>query len=196
MKHLPFDQLDVTATTHFFVRVALNRMQTNLNFTVVKGVLEMHLTNLCRSMLKSQQSIKQSLPDNLQYLVMYVLGVLKSPFMTPVKQIGATDTLDHMNYVRFVMNAMSPEETLALFNPQIVSIADYNLSEQNFPQLESLERGQIRQDSIYLCFNGLCIYLWVGSQCDPYFIQEIFKTNDFSHIDKQISEEEMFAGYD
>jgi len=32
-------------------------MQTNLNFTVVKGVLEMHLTNLCRSMLKSQQSI-------------------------------------------------------------------------------------------------------------------------------------------
>jgi len=136
---------------------------------------------------------------------MYVLGVLKSPFMTPVKQIGATDTLDHMNYVRFVMNAMSPEETLALFNPQIVSIADYTRSEQNFPQviltsiicqLESLERGQIRQDSIYLCFNGLCIYLWVGSQCDPYFIQEIFKTNDFSHIDKQISEEEMFAGYD
>jgi hypothetical protein len=48
---------------------------------------------------------------------MYVLGVLKCPFLTPVKQVAATDTLDQMNYLRFVMNAMGPEETLALFNP-------------------------------------------------------------------------------
>lgn len=36
----------------------------------------------------------------------------------------------------------------------------------------------------------------MGNQCDPYFIQEIFKTSDFSHIDKHISEEEIFAGYE
>jgi len=34
-----------------------------------------------------------------------------------------------MNYLRFVLNAMGPEETLPLFNPQVISIADYNLSD-------------------------------------------------------------------
>jgi protein transport protein SEC24 len=32
MKHLPFEYLDITATTHYFARIALNRLQTNLNF--------------------------------------------------------------------------------------------------------------------------------------------------------------------
>lgn len=31
-KHLPFEHLDIVATTHFFARVALNRISTNVNF--------------------------------------------------------------------------------------------------------------------------------------------------------------------
>lgn len=84
----------------------------------------MHLTKLCRSMMKSQQTIKQQLPDNLQYLALYLLGLLKSPFLTPSKQIVAGDYLDYLNYLRFIVNSMGPEEILPLFNPQIINIAD------------------------------------------------------------------------
>ena len=59
--------------------------------------------------------------------------MLKSPILTPTKQITASDSLDYMNYLRFVLNAMGPEEILPLFNPQIINIADYNLSDQAFP---------------------------------------------------------------
>ena len=90
---------------------------------------------------------------------------------------------------------MSPEETLPLFNAQIISIHDHNLSDQNYPQLESLDRASIKSDNIYLMFNGLAIYFYVGRHCDPYFIQTIFKTNDFNHIDRLMSEEEIFADY-
>ncbi|CDW76512.1 sec23 sec24 trunk domain containing protein [Stylonychia lemnae] len=196
MKHLPFEFIDVNATTHYFARAALNILQTNLNFTVCRGMIEMNLTNLCRSMLKSQQSIKQSLPDNIQYLVLYVLGLLKSQFMTPTKQIVPGDALDYLNYLRFAINSMSPEETLPLFNPQIINIADYNLDDQNFPQLENLDRASILPSNIYLCYNGLALYFFVGTDCDPFFIQTIFKANDIAHIDRLISEEEIFAGYE
>eukprot|EP00347_Sterkiella_histriomuscorum_P022014 403331985 len=196
MKHLPFEYIDVNATTHYFARAALNILQTNLNFTVCRGMIEMNLTKLCRSMLKSQQSIKQSLPDNLQYLVLYVLGLLKSPFMTPSKQILPSDHLDQLNYLRFIVNGMSPEETLPLFNPQIISIADYNLNDQVFPALENLDRASIKTEGIYMCYNSLAIYFYVGRQCDPYFIQTIFKANDVNHINRNISEEEIFAGYE
>lgn len=64
---------------------------------------------------------------------MYMLGVLKSPFMSPPKQIIASDQLDWMNYLRFAINNMSPEETLPLFNPQIIAINNKNLNDQEFP---------------------------------------------------------------
>ena len=53
--------------------------------------------------------------------------------MTPSKQIVPGDALDHLNFLRYALNAMSPEETLPLFNPQIINIGDYNLNDQNFP---------------------------------------------------------------
>ena len=48
---------------------------------------------------------------------MYVLGLLKTPFLSPPKQLLPSDQLDYMNYLRFAINNMSPEETLPLFNP-------------------------------------------------------------------------------
>lgn len=66
MKHLPFEHIDITALAHHFTRVALSRLTTNVNFTVCRGVIEMHLTNLCKALFKSQSNISRSqLPDNI-----------------------------------------------------------------------------------------------------------------------------------
>ena len=54
MKHLPFEHIDINALTHFYTRVALNRMNTNVNFTVCRGMIEMSISNLCRDLQKSQ----------------------------------------------------------------------------------------------------------------------------------------------
>jgi hypothetical protein len=46
-------------------------------------MVEMYLSNLLKAMHRSQQSMKQQVPENIQYLNMYVLGLLKSPFLAP-----------------------------------------------------------------------------------------------------------------
>lgn len=35
--------------------------------------------------------------------------------------------------------------------------------------------------------------MYVGRNTDPYFFNEIFKVQDFTQIDKSISEDEIFA---
>jgi len=65
VKHLCYEFLDVNATCHYFARVALSRLMTNVNFSVTKGMVEMYLSNLCRSLQKSQSSIKSQLPENI-----------------------------------------------------------------------------------------------------------------------------------
>jgi len=69
---------------------------------------------------------------------------------------------------------MNPEELLPLFSPQIISIANRELNDQEFPPLEVLERAHIRSDNIYLMYNSMSIFMYIGRQCDPFFIFEIF----------------------
>ncbi len=147
MKHLPFEHLDITATAFYLTRVALSRLNTNVNFQVCRSTLEMQLTNMCRSLLKSQSQLtKAQLPDNIQYLVMYVLGLLKTPFMSPQgpggKPLVTLESLDMMNYLRFTFNHFGPDEVLPYLNPWIMNIHDYALSEQQ-PPLESLDRSAL-----------------------------------------------------
>jgi hypothetical protein len=55
-----------------------------------------------------------------------------------------------------------------------------------------LERAHIRTDNIYLMYNSMSIFMYIGRQCDPFFIYEIFKVESVQQIDKLISEDEMF----
>ena len=43
-------------------------------------------------------------------------------------------------------------------------------------------------------YNSMAIFMYVGRQCDPYFLNQIFNVQDIRQIDKAISEDEMFAG--
>jgi len=151
MKHLPYEYLDVTAVAAFLSRLAIHRQSTNLNFQVTRSTIEMYLTNIVRAYAKSHSNLnKQQLPENLQYLVMYVLGLLKQGFMSPYepktnKAMVTLETLDPMTFLKFTLNHFSPEEALPLFNPWIMNIHDYNLSDQALPALEPLDRSVMQK---------------------------------------------------
>ncbi len=49
---------------------------------------------------------------------------------------------------------------------------------------------------MFLAFNGMTVFIYVGKGCDPWYINELFKVPDFAHIDRHIGEDEIFApGY-
>lgn len=129
----------------------------------------------------------------MQYLIMYVLGALKSQIISIPQIMNQIDTVDKLAFTRFQAMQMNPEELLPLFSPQIISISNRDLNDQEYPALEVLERSYIRTDNIYLMYNSICIFMYIGRQCDPFFIYEIFKVEDIKQIDKLMSEDEMFG---
>jgi hypothetical protein len=76
--------------------------------------------------------------------------------------MNQTDAVDKLVFTRFMAMQMSPEELLPLFSPQIISISNRELNDQEFPALEVLERQYIRTDNIYLLFNSMAIYMYIG----------------------------------
>ena len=56
-----------------------------------------------------------------------------------------------------------------------------------------LSRQTLRSDQIYLCYNAMMVCIFVGSQCDPQFLLQLFKVAEFQQVRKEITEEEIFA---
>jgi hypothetical protein len=82
----------------------------------------------------------------MQYMIMYTLGVIKSQTIVLPQVMNPIDTIDRIVYQRYLINTMSPDEVLAMFNPQIISVSNRELSDQEYPPLEPLERRAIRND--------------------------------------------------
>mgnify|MGYP000565771319 FL=1 len=53
----------------------------------------------------------------MQYLFMYVMGILKCQLINIPQIMNPIDTVDRVSYMRFAAMMMSPEELLQLFSP-------------------------------------------------------------------------------
>lgn len=191
-----FDFMDISSVSHLLLRKALSRFERVPNIEQTKMVIESGVMNLARAYQRHANVAKGQqfeFSENMQYFFMYILGVLKSPLINIPMMVNPIDTVDKINYQRYLAMMMSPDELLQVFSPQIINIADSNLNDQEFPALEVLERNSLSQEGIYLLFNSFTIYMYVGRQCDPYFYQQLFKVNDYMQINKMISEDDMFA---
>ena len=173
-----YEFIDIIATSHMLTRKALSRFDQLTNVDASKAVVEASLNNLCKAIQRSARTPKGQhfeFSENIQYLIMYCLGVLKSQILSIPLMMNPLDTIDKVVYQRFLANSMSPEELLPVFSPQIINISDPDLNDQNYPPLEVLERRSLRPDCIYLSYNAFGIYMYIGRQTDPYFIEQIFK---------------------
>lgn len=76
-----YDWLDITCTSAFITRKALRRFQSIQNIEACRSVIEAILNNMaktCQRYAKLQRGETFTFSDNMQYFIMYCLGMLKS----------------------------------------------------------------------------------------------------------------------
>lgn len=77
-----------------------------------------------------QQQTPGELPESLQYLALYLYGLLKTPLLSPQTQVPSrSQYIDMIADLKFMMNSMSPEEMVPYFYPQIYEVADHALND-------------------------------------------------------------------
>jgi len=75
----------------------------------------------------------------LQYLALYVYGMLKTPLLAPYAQVPPNSAyLDSVMNMKFLVNTMSPEEVIPMFYAQIYNVSDPSLSDETWPEPEIL----------------------------------------------------------
>jgi hypothetical protein len=81
--------MDTTAVAAFWSRSAIQRLAVNqYNFSSCCSSVEMQLQVLCRAYLRMAAGQGGNEPgklsDVLQYLVLYIYGLIKTPLLSPI----------------------------------------------------------------------------------------------------------------
>jgi hypothetical protein len=67
--------------------------------------------------LKHERGQLFQLSDNMQYFLMYTMGVLKSLNISLPAIMGPNDLVDKLTYERFLINHFSADEITGIYSP-------------------------------------------------------------------------------
>lgn len=118
------------------------------------------------------------MPQQFMDLLRDCMGLMKNEIFFPNFQINTNTYCDLINYYRYSCRMMAPEELNPFYWPQLFLVSDQDLNPSEYPPLMNLSRTLLDSSQIYVIFNTFYLFLWVGKDTDPFFIYELFETDD------------------
>lgn len=147
------------------------------------------LNSFCQQVV---QAGKVCQTEALQYLPLYIMGMLKSAAFRATNDISA----DLRTYIMMRLETLSVSQTAAFFNPRLMAI--HNAPETcqtpdehgrvQLPEMLNLTSESMTQDGVYLLEDGESVYMWIGRSVDTSFVQAVFGVSSFEQIDTNSAE--------
>jgi len=143
------------------------------------------LSSFCQQVVQAGNVCPQS--DALQFLPLYIMGMLKSAAFRATNDIPA----DLRSYIWMRLETLSVSQTAAFFNPRLMAL--HNAPEEcrmpnehgqiQLPEMLNLTSESMTQDGVYLLEDGESIYVWIGRAVDTNFLQAAFGVSSFDQVD-------------
>ncbi|XP_014770483.1 protein transport protein Sec24C isoform X1 [Octopus bimaculoides] len=125
------------------------------------------------------------LPECMKLLPLYANCVIKSDAI----QGGSEVPTDDRSYCLLLLNAMDVKSTNVFFYPRLLplhhideSISD-ELVEDYLPKAVRCSLERLDDNGIYFLENGLTMYLWLGHNVSPEWVQMVFGVQSAAQID-------------
>lgn len=130
--------------------------------------------------------------ENLQFLPLYIMGMLKSSAFR-----GSNDiTADSRTNTWMRLDSLSVSQVVAFYYPRLMSL--HNLPEhcgvqdENghvvLPSMLNLTKESLQQEGIYLLEDGEAILIWIGRSADPNILQSLFGNGNIDQLDTNAAE--------
>ncbi|CAM4786840.1 unnamed protein product [Rotaria magnacalcarata] len=109
------------------------------------------------------------LPETLKLLPMYAAALLKSDLLTGTQTV----TTDDRSWLIHRLMSMNIKGSSAYLYPRIYPLHTLEENQIPPPMVRCLYE-RFSDSGAYVIENGLVMYIWLGSQIDPTFVQNLF----------------------
>jgi protein transport protein SEC24 len=177
------NSVDVQATALMLSHIAL---ENSLTHSLSEG--RNRLQTQCQAIV---QSMAQS--ETMQFLPMYIMGMLKSAAFRGGSEIGA----DMRTAIWMRMETLSVPQLSSYFYPRLISLHDMppnvGVEDENgsvtLPEKKNLTKDIMTQDGVYLLEDGEIMMMWIGSAVDPGFLSSVFGAPSIGELNTDQAEQ-------
>ncbi|KAL5280182.1 SEC24C family protein [Megaselia abdita] len=122
------------------------------------------------------------LPECLKLLPLYVSCFLKNDAISG----GADMTLDDRSYVIQFLLSMNLETSVNFFYPRLIPIHDIQLDDEKvIPSPLRCTYDKLEETGAYILENGNYLFIWLGQQLSPNFVQPIFGVQNVHQVNTE-----------
>ncbi|OCT99894.1 protein transport protein Sec24D [Xenopus laevis] len=138
-----------------------------------------HMLACYRKTCASPSAVSQLiLPDSMKLLPVYMNCLLKNEVL-----IGSPEVpTDERAFQRQLVMCMDVASSQLFFYPQLLPIHTIDLKNDSIPTPVRCSEERLSEGGIFLLANGINMFLWLGINSPPEFIQGIFNVPSFAHI--------------
>mmetsp|Transcript_99947 Transcript_99947/g.322258 ORF Transcript_99947/g.322258 Transcript_99947/m.322258 type:complete len:892 (-) Transcript_99947:87-2762(-) len=185
--------IDVQATTTMLSQIALKHsLKTNLP----EGRNQLHST--CQSIVQAGNVCPNV--EALQFLPLYIMGMLKSAAFRATNDISA----DMRTYIWMRLETLMVSQMAAYYYPRMMALHNApdtcGLPDANgavtLPDMLNLTSESMTQDGVYLLEDGDVITVWIGNAVDLSFLQAAFGIHGLDSLDPSTAENALFSRND
>ncbi|OXU26882.1 hypothetical protein TSAR_008825 [Trichomalopsis sarcophagae] len=119
------------------------------------------------------------LPECMKLLPLYTNGLLKSDAITG----GNGITVDQKSYVMMTVATMPISESVVHVYPRLLPLHDVDPQENDLPPMLRCSIDKFVDDGAYLLENGIHMFIWLGSNLNPQWIQSVFGVTTVAQVD-------------
>ncbi|XP_061196580.1 protein transport protein Sec24C-like isoform X2 [Saccostrea echinata] len=119
------------------------------------------------------------LPESMKLLPLYANCVIKSDAL----QGGSEISTDDRSYLMHKLNSMDVESTQVFFYPRLLPMHDLESHGDRIPPAIRCSAERLRDNGVYLLENGISMFLWIGHNVEPHWVQQVFSVQSAAQID-------------
>jgi len=172
--------IDVQATVAMMSHIVLEQsLQANLS----EGRSRLH--SQCQQIVQAGNVYPNV--EALQFLPLYIMGMLKSPAFLATNDIN----FDMRTYLWTRLETICVSQMAAYYYPRLMALHNVpnhcatpdEHGRSTLPDMLNLTEESITQDGVFLLEDGETMQMWIGRNVDVSFLQTIFGTSDFDSLD-------------
>jgi len=138
--------------------------------------------------------------EALQFLPLYVMGMLKSPAFRG----GVDITPDMRTYIWTRLENLMVSQLSAYYYPRMIALhnipGDCGIPDEDgvvtLPEMLNLTSESMTQDGVFLLEDGETLNVWIGSVVDPGFLQAVFGVPSLDQLEPAAAEAAIGTGGD
>ena len=156
---------------------------------------------LIDKIISSMHKIKKELPENLSYLPLYMIGMLKHRLFCK-DELDKKYDIDIANFLRTKIQKMNVQEIISYICPTIYSAYELetnpNLGKYdengnfNLPNVVSCSLNSLKDGGLYIIDNGYLIIMYIKKNISSNVLQNLFGVDDLNFLTMATNEENVF----